>query len=218
MLKKLKFPTLTCDVPWTSHKQRCNLRSWLSLTSSVSCTPSTPVADGELGHGPTSVDADRKIGMSREDKEITTEDGELLSLVPATAGVADVTPSKGSELDNSGSLSLMSKSIMSPITKGKSPSFKRLEDDIDLMMESDNELEEPIQVEEISDGVSPFGGSARIEDLWVDCGTQEYSLVLIQKLDNNERNVKLESKVKLIVTFCLFLLCCLHCLLICFVY
>ncbi|KAK6130876.1 hypothetical protein DH2020_035394 [Rehmannia glutinosa] len=111
-------------------------------------------------------------------------------------GVNDVnklTPSKGSELEHSGRLSLISKSIISPITKGKSPSFKKQEDDVDLMLESENELDEPIQMEETSDNASP----AMIENSWADSGIQEYSLVLIRKLDNDERIMKLEAKIKI---------------------
>ncbi|KAK6115911.1 hypothetical protein DH2020_008180 [Rehmannia glutinosa] len=204
-LRNLKWPTLTCEsVPWASYAPKCNLHGWLSMTTAAgNSTTSLPVSEVEQSQGPVSVDADIKNGVSREDMETSKEDGELPSL--AATGVNDVnklTPSKGSELEHSGRLSLISKSIISPITKGKSPSFKKLEDDVDLMLESENELDEPIQVEETSDNASP----AMIENSWADSGIEEYSLVLIRKLDNDERIMKLEAKVKPIVAFTLFML------------
>ncbi|KAI3460226.1 hypothetical protein Pfo_016889 [Paulownia fortunei] len=198
-LRNLKWPTLTCEsVPWASHAPRCNLHGWLSMTSAGNRTTSLPVSDVEQGQGPASLDADRKIRVSKEEMETTKEDGELPSLVPVASGVDDVklTPSKGSELEHSGRLSLISKSITSPITKGKSPSFKKQEEDVDLMLESENELDEPIQVE-TSDNASRLGGPAMIENSWADCGTREYSLVLIGKLNNDERNMKLEAKIRI---------------------
>ncbi|KAK6130889.1 hypothetical protein DH2020_035364 [Rehmannia glutinosa] len=195
-LRNLKWPTLTCEsVPWASYAPKCNLHGWLSMTTAAgNSTTSLPVSEVEQCQGPVSVDADIKNGVSREDMETSKEDGELPSL--AATGVNDVnklTPSKGSELEHSGRLSLISKSIISPITKGKSPSFKKLEDDVDLMLESENELDEPIQVEETSDNASP----AMIENSWADSGIEEYSLVLIRKLDNDERIMKLEAKIKI---------------------
>ncbi|KAL0360837.1 UNVERIFIED_CONTAM: THO complex subunitB [Sesamum radiatum] len=103
----------------------------------------------------------------------------------------------GSEIENSRRLSLISKSIMSPINKGKSPSFKKPEDDVDLMLESDNELDEPVKVEETSDNASPLGELAFVDNSWADCGVQEYSLVLTRRLDNDDRIMKLEAKIKI---------------------
>ncbi|XP_051151063.1 THO complex subunit 5A-like isoform X2 [Andrographis paniculata] len=194
-LRRLKWPNLTFeDVPWTSYAPRCNLHGWLLTTAA-----STPSAERDQFQGPASVNTHRKIDMSKEEKEIATEDGELLSLAPATAVVNDVNlnPSKGSNLETSGSLSLMSKSIVSPITKGKLPSFKKIEDNVELLLESDSELDEPIQVEE-----ALFGDPAPVENSWADFGVQEYSLVLIRKLDSDHnRNVKLEAKVKISVEY-----------------
>ncbi|KAK4428977.1 THO complex subunitB [Sesamum alatum] len=103
----------------------------------------------------------------------------------------------GSELENSRRLSLISKSIISPITKGKSPSFKKPEEDVDLMLESDNELDEPVKMEETSDNASPLGEVTFVDNSWADCGVQEYSLVLNRRLDNDERIMKLEAKIKI---------------------
>ncbi|KAL0352010.1 UNVERIFIED_CONTAM: THO complex subunitB [Sesamum calycinum] len=198
LLRKLTWPTFTCEsVPWASYTPQCNLHAWLSMTSA-----------GNIHHlchwlmqqsqAPTSINADRNSGRSKE-METTTEDGELPSLVPVANGVNDVglTPTKGSELENSRRLSLISKSIMSPINKGKSPSFKKPEEDVDLMLESDNELDEPVKVEETSDSASPLGELAFVDNSWADCGVQEYSLVLTRRLDNDDRIMKLEAKIKI---------------------
>ncbi|KAK4481513.1 hypothetical protein RD792_012414 [Penstemon davidsonii] len=198
-LMKLKWPTLNCEsVPWVSHTPHCNLHGWLA--SAGKDTTSLPINEVEQGRGPASTDADRNSGMAKEELEATTEDGELPYLVPVANGVNDVklTPSKGTELEHSRRLSLMSKSIISPMSKGKSPSFKKQEEDIDLILESDNELEEPVQVEETPDDALALRRLTVVDNSWADLGVQEYSLVLIRKLDNNERNVKLEAKIKII--------------------
>lgn len=210
-LKNLKWPTLTCEsVPWTSHAPLCKLHGWLYVTPARRSTAPLHVGELERGQGLASADADRKHGVSKDDMETTKEDGELPSLVPAVTGANDVklTPTKGSELEHPGTLSLISKSIISPITKGKSPSSRKQEEDVDLLLESENELDEPVSLEETSDNTSPLGGLA-IENLWADCGIQEYTLVLIRKLDNEERKMKLEAKVKPAVAFTIY--SCLHC-------
>ncbi|KAL0314857.1 UNVERIFIED_CONTAM: THO complex subunitB [Sesamum angustifolium] len=199
LLRKLTWPTFTCEsVPWASYTPQCNLHGWLSMTSAGNSTTSLPLVDAEQSQAPTSINADRNSGRSKE-METMTEDGELPSLVPVANGVNDVglTPTKGSELENSRRLSLISKSIMSPINKGKSPSFKKPEEDVDLMLESDNELDEPVKVEETSDSASPLGELAFVDNSWADCGVQEYSLVLTRRLDNDDRIMKLEAKIKI---------------------
>ncbi|XP_012838725.1 PREDICTED: THO complex subunit 5A isoform X1 [Erythranthe guttata] len=200
-LRNLKWPTVTCEsVPWTSHAPRSKLHGWLYMSSALNSTAHLPVAELERGQASANSDTDRKIGVSKEEMETTKEDGELPSLISAATGVNDVklTSTQGSELEHTPRrTSLISKSIISPITKGKSPSFRRQEDDIDLMFESESEIDEPVTVGETSDNTSPFGGLAVIDNSWSDCGTQEYCLVLIRKLDNDERNMKLEAKIKI---------------------
>ncbi|XP_073122617.1 THO complex subunit 5B isoform X2 [Henckelia pumila] len=199
-LTKRNWPTLTCEnVPWASHTPRCNLHGWLSLAFACDNNTSLPVTD--MGHGerPASFDEDSKSALSKEEMETTTEDGELPSLFPVATGVNNVklTPSKGNEVEHSRKLGYISKSIISPMSKGKSPSFKKYEEDIDLMVESENELDEPVQVEEVSDDASPLGALGMVKNSWADCGVQEYSLVLMRKLDNGSENMKLEAKIKI---------------------
>ncbi|XP_075483986.1 THO complex subunit 5B [Primulina tabacum] len=199
-LMKRDWPTLTCEnVPWTSHTPRCNLHGWLSLAFACDSNTSLPVTDVRQGERPASFDEYSKSALSREEMETTTEDGELPSLLPVATGVNNVklTPSKGNEVEHSRKLSFISKSIVSPISKGKSHSFKKYEEDIDLMVESEIELDEPVQVEEVSDDASPLGGLGMVENSWADCGVQEYSLVLMRGSDNSSENMKLEAKIKI---------------------
>ncbi|KAL3634213.1 hypothetical protein CASFOL_021267 [Castilleja foliolosa] len=193
-LRNLKWPTLTYEsVPWASYTPKCNLYAW-SIASTSNSTSSLPVAELEKEQGSVSVDSDRKFWGSKDETETTKEDGELPSLVATNVNdVKLLTPSKGSEHEHSERLSLISKSIISPMTKGKSPSFKKQEEEVDFMLDSDNELDEPVQIEEVSDYA--LGGHAMIDDSWVYTGIQEYSLVLIRKLDDDARIMKLEAKI-----------------------
>ncbi|XP_057765658.1 THO complex subunit 5B isoform X1 [Salvia miltiorrhiza] len=199
-LGNLKWPTLTCEsVPWASHTPRCKLHGWSFLTSAGNSSGSVPVGDAEQGQDSKNVDAHIKTGVSREDIETIKEDGELPSLVPVATGVNDAksTASGGSEFEHSGRLSLISASLMSPLTnKGKSPIYKRQEDDIDLMLESENE-DEPVQLEEQYDNVSRWEGPAVIDNAWADYGVKGYTLGLAQKLDNDDRIMILKAKIKI---------------------
>ncbi|KAL2504238.1 THO complex subunit 5B [Abeliophyllum distichum] len=191
-LMNLKWPTLPPEsVPWASHTPHCSLHGWSRMTSASNKSSSLPRTNLEQVQGPLGIDADGK--------ETTTEDGELPSLLPVATVVNDIgsTPSKGSELEDFGRLHLITKSITSSVNKGKSPSFKKHEDDVDLMLESENELDEPVQMEEESENASTMGGLEMVENLWANCGFQEYSLVLIRKLENDETKMKLEANVKI---------------------
>lgn len=179
------------------------------MTSAGNSSGSLPVGDAKQAQDSANADAHSKSGASKEETETIKEDGELPSLVPVAAGVNDgkLTPSDGSEFEHSGRLSLISTSIISPLTnKGKSPSFKRQEDDIDLMLEYDYE-DEPVQVEEQSDNVSRLEGPAVIDNGWADYGITEYTLVLVKKLDNDDRNMILKAKVRPVKVFFFFSLC-----------
>ncbi|KZV54577.1 THO complex subunit 5 [Dorcoceras hygrometricum] len=199
-LTKRNWPTLTCEnVPWASHNPRCNLHGWLALSFACDNNTSLPVTDMGRGERPAGFDEDCKAALSKDEMEITTEDGELPSLLPIATGVKNVklTPLKGNEVEHSRKLSFISKSIISPLSKGKLPSFKKYEEDIDLMVESENEYDEPVQVEDVSDDASPLGGQGMVKNHGTDYGVQEYSLVLMRKLDNGNENMKLEAKIKI---------------------
>lgn len=167
------------------------------MASAGKSSGSLSSVDAEQGRVSKTVDAHNKTGVSKEDMETIKEDGELPSLVPATTAVNDakLATSEASEFEHSGRLSMISSTTKSPlVNKGKSPSFKRQEEDIDLMLESENEDE--VQFEEKSDNVSELEGLAVVDNAWVDYGVKEYTLVLVPKLDNDDRIMTLRAKVR----------------------
>ncbi|XP_055833705.1 THO complex subunit 5A-like [Solanum dulcamara] len=196
-LMNLNWPALVGRrVPWASHDPRCSLHAWFPLGSSPSQVSSLAFTETEQGQRPTEVVVDGKSAFSKEEVESTREDGELPSLVPATSiNDTNVTPIKRTDFDHSAKLAFISKSTSSPITKGKSPSFKKYGDDTDLILESDSEMDDIVQIEQDSDNTPGSGGVS--DKSWVDCKVQEYCLVLIRKMDNEERKMKLESKIKI---------------------
>ncbi|XP_042052732.1 THO complex subunit 5A-like [Salvia splendens] len=199
-LGNLKWPTLTGEsIPWATHTPRCKLHGWSFIATADNSSESFSVGDAEQGQGLKNANARNKTGVSKEDMETLKEDGELPSLLPVATAVNDdakLTPSKGSEFEHSGRLSLISASIISPLkNKGKSPSFKRQEDDIDLMLESENE-DEPVQLEDLSD-LSRQEGPVVVDNAWADYGVKGYTLVLVQKLDNDDRIMILKAKIKI---------------------
>ncbi|MCD7461538.1 THO complex subunit 5B [Datura stramonium] len=195
-LMNLNWPVLAGrSVPWASHDPRCSLHAWIPLGSSPSQVSSLVIiTETEQVQHATEVVVDGKSASSKEEVESTREDGELPSLVPATSiNDTNVTPIKRTDFDHSTKLAFISKSTSSPIKKGKSPSFKKYGDDTDLILESDSEMDE--QIEQDSNDTP---GSAGVSDKsWVDCKVQEYCLVLTRKMDNEERRMKLESKIKI---------------------
>lgn len=196
-LTNLNWPALAGRrVPWASHDPHCSLHAWFPLGSSPSQVSSLTLTETEQVQHLTEVVVDGRSASSKEEVESTREDGELPSLVPATSiNDTNVTPIKRTDFDHSTKLAFISKSTSSPITKGKSPSFKKYGDDTDLILESDSEMDDIVQIEQDSNNTP---GSAGVSDKsWVDCKVQEYCLVLTRKMDNEERKLKLESKIKI---------------------
>jgi THO complex subunit 5 len=106
-------------------------------------------------------------------------------------------PPKVSTLEHSRQLSLMSKSIISPISKVKSQSFKKHDEDFDLLLDTDSDLDELSQIEPEVETDASIKYHEMAEKSWVDYGVKEYTLVLIRKKDDGEKKVKLEAKVSL---------------------
>ncbi|RVW40517.1 THO complex subunit 5B [Vitis vinifera] len=100
-------------------------------------------------------------------------------------------------LEHSRRLALISKSIVPPTNKIKSLSFKKHDDDSDLLLDSDSDLDEPAQIEPEAENIASDGCYVMIENSWVDYGVREFCLVLTRKMDAYERNVKLEAKIKI---------------------
>lgn len=193
---KLNWPVVTCrSVPWASHSPSCNLHNWSHLGSASNLAPSLVTADVEQTQGPFDVEVNGRSGASEVEVESTREDGELPSLNPITPVVrnAKFTPLKVSDLDLPRRLPLISKSFLTPASKGKSPSFRKQEEDLDVLLES--ETDEPVQVEPESDNTTASMGLDMLETSWIDCEVQEYYMVLLRKLNNCEKNFKLEARV-----------------------
>ncbi|OIT04175.1 PREDICTED: THO complex subunit 5B-like isoform X1 [Nicotiana attenuata] len=196
-LMNLNWPVLAGrSVPWASHDPRCSLHAWVPLCPTPSQVSTLAVAETEQVQLPTEVVVDGKSASSKEEVESTREDGELPSLVPVTSiNDTNVTPNKRINFDPSTKLAFISKSASSPIIKGKSPSFKKYGDDADLILESDSEVDDTVQVEQDSNNTPGLAGFS--DKSWVDCKVQEYCLVLTRKMDNEERKMKLESMIKI---------------------
>ncbi|XP_022768756.1 THO complex subunit 5B-like [Durio zibethinus] len=197
-LMKLKWPSLNCkSVPWASHSPLCSLHSWSSVGSKVNEASSQPVADAEPVQEPMDVDLDGRSGMSKEELEGLREDGELPSLLSAPSVTIDakLTLLKESSLNHSKQLALTSKSILSPVSKGKSPSFIKRDDDSDFILETDSDLDEPTETETENSASTQCYEIA--EKSWVDYCIKEFILLLTRKMDTSGRNMKLEAKVKI---------------------
>lgn len=204
-LMKLKWPTVNYkSVPWALHTPLCNFSGWSSVGSSLNLAPAVPVTSKEQVQETADIDMDGKSGTVREEVENAREDGELPSLVPVASVVneAKSIPSKDSELEHSIRLTLISKSILTPTGKTKSLSFRKHDDDSDLILDSDGDLDEPAIMEPEAEHIGSDGCYVMEENSWVDYGAREFSLVLTRKVDTNDRNVKLEAKVAYIIFLC----------------
>nr|GEV84742.1 hypothetical protein [Tanacetum cinerariifolium] len=90
---------------------------------------------------------------SKAEIENNKEDVELPSLNLVATIVKDIiiTPLKESGTEHSRRLALITKFVASPRSKGKSvklPSFRKHVDDLDLMLVSDSEVDEPTETDE----------------------------------------------------------------------
>ncbi|KAE8715489.1 THO complex subunit 5B [Hibiscus syriacus] len=195
-LMKLKWPALNCkSVPWALHAPLCNLHSWSSVGSKGNEDSSQPVIDTAPVQEPTD-DMDGRSGITKEELEGFREDGELPSLLSVPSATIDtkLTLLKGSGLDHSKQLALISKSILSPASKGKLPSFKKHDDDYVFMLETDSELDEPLETETENSSVQCY---EIVEKSWVDYGNKEFVLHLTRKMPTSGLNMKLEAKIKI---------------------
>lgn len=200
-LTKLKWPSLTCEsVPWALHTPLCNLDGWVPMGPAANQPASSPVVGAGQGQEPN-VGADGRSGTTKEDLETVREDGELPSLIAAASVASDakLNASKESNVD-SRQLTLISKSIISPISKAKSLSFKKHEDDTDFMLDDDSDADEPVRTELETDDVA-YLTDARTENSWLYYGVREYCLVLTRKMGAKEPSVKLEAKVSGFLSF-----------------
>ncbi|XP_061343175.1 THO complex subunit 5B [Gastrolobium bilobum] len=193
-LTKLEWPLLSCkSVPWALHTPLCNLDGWSPVRAlpAPSEASSLAVTDKEEHvQGPMDVDVIEHSGATKEELESITEDGELPTLLPNM-----------SKFDRSKQLSLISKSIIPPLNKIRSHSFKKFDDNSDFLLDTESDLDEPAPIElEHENTVSNY--CARKSVSWMDYGVKEFSLVLSRKISADERNVNLlEAKIKISVEY-----------------
>lgn len=199
ILMMLRWPSLTCEsVPWASHNPFCHLDEWSPVGSSLNQVLPLPVTDTEQVQDPLGVDVDGRVGASKEESESAREDGELPSLVPAAAVVNDalLSPSKGSNIEHSRQLALISKSMTPQISKAKSLSFRKHDEELEIMLDVESDLDEPAPIE--GEGETAAAACYEcVENSWVDYGVREFCLLLSRKMDDRERNVKLNAKIKI---------------------
>ncbi|KAD6119128.1 hypothetical protein E3N88_10399 [Mikania micrantha] len=192
-LTKLKWPSLTCQtVPWFSHACMCSLQSWTIMPSHKPIAPIEEQIQAqqevEIASGP---DTSKVAEM-----ENIREDGELPSLNPAATSVNEITltPLKVSGIEHSKRLALITKSLASPMSKGKSPSSRKLDEDLDSMLMSDSEVDVPLQTESET-ALTGNGGIMVIDNSWIACGVRDYCVVLTCKVGGGDGYMKLEAKI-----------------------
>ncbi|KAK6939607.1 THO complex, subunit 5 [Dillenia turbinata] len=201
LLEKLKWPLLTCEsVPWALHTPQCSLHSWLLMGSSSNQTSSLPVIEAEQVVVPLDTDTDGKSGPSKDETGSAREDGELPSLVPVAAATitddAQLTGSKGSDIEHSRQLALISKSMVL-LTKARTQSFNRLDENSDLLLDTESDIDEPRVFESELGNEIGFGEYKMSEMSWVNFGVREFCLVLTRRKDSTEKIIKLEAKIQI---------------------
>jgi THO complex subunit 5 len=147
---------------------------------------SSPTIIDKEEHVQESMDVDviENSGVTKDEPDSMTEDGELPTLLPKTA-----------KFDHSTQASLISKSIIPSLNKVRSQSFKKVDDSSDFLLDTDSDFDEPAQIEsEHENIISDY--LARKSLTWMDSGVKEFLLVLSRKTNVVERNVNLEAKVK----------------------
>ncbi|WVZ18258.1 hypothetical protein V8G54_005580 [Vigna mungo] len=188
-LAKLDWPRLSCrSVPWAFHTPLCNLDSWSPVRlPPVPRESSSPAVIDEEEHvqEPMDVDVNERSDVTKTEPESITEDGELPTLLPNM-----------SKLDHSTQLNLISKSIVPPLNKIRSQSFKKFDDSSDFLLDTESDIDEPAQTElEHESTLSNYHDRNSVS--WMDHGLKEFCLVLCRKISADENNVNLEAKIKI---------------------
>ncbi|CAL1410759.1 unnamed protein product [Linum trigynum] len=198
-LMKLKWPPLNCEsIPWALHSSLCSLDGW----SSIGTPPSHPSLHTEQVEESMNIDTDGRTGTSKGGLEGVREDGELPSLLQAGSAMANDmkqltnTSKVSSSAEQSRQLTLISKTVISPFSKGKSHSFKKYDEDLDPTLDFDSDHDELATNEQDNEDMASIQRLELSLDSWVEFGAKEYSLVLARELSEG-RNVKLEAKIKI---------------------
>ena len=189
-LMKLKWPALSCEsVPWALHTPLCNLLGCSPVGPPPNEASSLSVIDVEKVPQPT--DVVEQSDTSKEELENTREDGELPSLAPVSSNDIILAPSQESNKDHSRQLALISKSIISPMGKAKSQSFKKHEEDANLMLGLESDMDEPAYIEPEEEPIQ----YSEVARKWVHYGVREFSLVFVRNIDMHKKSFKLDAKV-----------------------
>ncbi|PON65073.1 THO complex, subunit [Parasponia andersonii] len=194
-LMKLKWPALSCEsVPWALHTPLCNLLG----CSPVGTPPiqASPLSVIDVEQVPQSIQGSPLSVASREELENSREDGELPSLAPVSSSDIKLAPAKESDISHSRQLPLISKSIISSISKAKSQSYKKHDEDANLMLDLASDMDEPAYIEpeeEHAVSIQSFEEARK----WVNYGVREFSLVFIRNVDTHKKTAKLEAKIKI---------------------
>ncbi|XP_040995614.1 THO complex subunit 5B [Juglans microcarpa x Juglans regia] len=196
LLMKLRWPAVTCEsVPWALHNPISNLHGWSTVGHQSIQALSLPVVETEQVRESID-DMNGRFGTSKEELESAREDGELPSLVPSASVMGNVKLNrlKGSNHEHSRQLTLISKSLVPPISKTKSQSFKKPDDDLDLMLDTDSDQDGPAYIELESENTATQYYEVG-EKSWVNYGAKEFCLVLTRNMDTDQRIWKLEAKI-----------------------
>ncbi|KAF6143996.1 hypothetical protein GIB67_017604 [Kingdonia uniflora] len=195
-LSRLKWPTLGYEkIPWAFHTASCDLHSWLEMLLPNEGL-SIPVAV-EQAADLMDLDIDGRSSRSKEEIESAREDGELPSGIPVPVVVteANVPPPKiSTDLDHSRQLTLISKSMISPMNKGRSLSFRKHDDDSELLIDSESDVDEPIPTEEEPEYAASH---AMVDKSWENYGVKEFIMALSKSADGSGGIVNLEAKIKI---------------------
>ncbi|KAF4375451.1 hypothetical protein F8388_024110 [Cannabis sativa] len=199
-LMKLKWPALSCEsVPWALHSPLCKF---------IGCSPIGPPPNNHASSSSVSdsgqvtqpIEVVEHSGTSKEELEGIREDGELPSLASVTSSDIKLAPSKGSNIEHSRQLSLLSKSVLTPISKPKSQSYKKHDEDANLLLDFESDLDEPTYVESEEEHVGHIN-CFEMTRKWVSYGIREFSLVLIRNIDTLKKSFKLEAKINISVEY-----------------
>ncbi|CAN6233308.1 unnamed protein product [Urochloa humidicola] len=196
-LTKLKWPRIDHkNTPWASRTPSCSLHNW-SLTGSFPepLSRSSLMVSGAASSADS--DLERRSVTNWEETESTREDGELpvVHAENQPKGSAILSSEMSPEVrSHSRGLSLISKSA-TPSKLSISHSFGRNEDDLDLLMYSDSELEDPPFIHEETEKVNQI-----IDKSWEDYASKEFTMVLSKAMKNGPK-VMLEAKVKISIEY-----------------
>ncbi|XP_062076871.1 THO complex subunit 5B [Humulus lupulus] len=199
-LMKFKWPALSCEsVPWALHTPLCNFIG----CSPVGLPPNNQASSSsvtDVNQVPQPTEVVELSGTSKEELESIREDGELPSLASVTSSDIKLPPSKGSNIEHSRQLSLISKSIISPISKPKSQSFKKHDEDANILLDFESDMDEPTYIESEEEHAVPIHCFEATRK-WINYGIREFSLVLIRNIDTLKKSFKLESKINICVEY-----------------